>query len=60
MVNVMAVLSYPALFEFACPAAVNDHLYWGALLLVLATYGPGRFTLDRWLARRWLDAEKGA
>ena len=51
-VNLMAVLSYPALFQFDCPAAINDHFYWGALLLVLFAFGPGRFSLDRWLANR--------
>jgi putative oxidoreductase len=51
-VNVMAVLSYPQLFAFECPAAINDHLYWGMLLLVLAAFGPGKFSLDAWLKRR--------
>ncbi len=51
-VNVMAVLSYPQLFTFECPAAINDHLYWGILLLVLAAFGPGKFSLDAWLKRR--------
>lgn len=51
-VNAMAVLSYPQLFEFDCPAAVNDHLYWGALLLAVVAMGPGRLSLDTWLARR--------
>lgn len=51
-VNLMAVLSYPQLFAFECPAAINDHLYWGILLLVLAAFGPGKFSLDAWLKRR--------
>lgn len=52
VVNAMAVLSYPALFEFECPAAVQDHFYWGALLLVVVALGPGRASLDDWLNRR--------
>ena len=52
VVNAMAVLSYPALFEFSCPAAVNDHFYWGALLLALVAFGPGRASVDHWLSRR--------
>ena len=51
-VNAMAVLSYPQLFTFDCPAAINDHFYWGALLLVVVAMGPGRLALDAWLARR--------
>lgn len=49
LVNLMAVVSYPQLFAFECPAAINDHFYWGVLLLVLVAFGPGRFSLDGWL-----------
>ena len=51
-VNLMAVISYPQLFMFDCPAAINDHFYWGMLMLVLLAFGPGRFSLDAWLAKR--------
>lgn len=49
-VNLMAVISYPQLFKFECPAGLYDHFYWGALLLVLVVFGPGRLALDNWLA----------
>ncbi len=52
-VNIMAVVSYPVLFTLPCPAAINDHFYWGALLLVIVFFGPGRITLDQWLAKKW-------
>ena len=50
-VNAMAVLSYPQLFAFECPAAINDHFYWGAGLLMVVAFGPGRIALDSALAR---------
>ena len=52
IVNIVAVMSYPQLFEFECPAAVNDHFYWGALLLVIVAFGSGKFSLDAWLRHK--------
>lgn len=49
-VNLMAVISYPQLFKFECPAGLQDHFYWGAMLLVLVAFGPGRLALDSWFA----------
>jgi putative oxidoreductase len=51
-VNGMAVISYPQLFKFECPAAINDHFYWGAMLLAVLAFGPGRFSLDYLLQRK--------
>lgn len=51
-VNIIAVISYPKLFALECAAAINDHFYWGALLLVLMAFGPGRFSLDYALTQR--------
>ncbi|MCU6435743.1 DoxX family protein [Undibacterium sp. Jales W-56] len=48
-VNAMAVISYPQLWKFECPAAINDHLYWGLLLLVLLVFGAGKISLDNWI-----------
>jgi len=45
-VNAMAVISYPQLWEFECPAAINDHFYWSILLITVAIFGAGRFSLD--------------
>lgn len=50
-VNAMAVISYPALFTFDCPAAINDHKYWGIILLVLVFFGPGKLILDNLLKK---------
>lgn len=52
VVNLIAVISYPQLFTFDCPAAINDHRYWGILLLALLAYGPGRVSLDALLKKR--------
>jgi putative oxidoreductase len=46
--NIVAVISYPDLSD----AGLKDHYLWGALMLVIAIYGPGRFSVDHWLARR--------
>ena len=48
VVNVVAVMS---LAEIA-PAALQQHVFWGALLAGIAIYGPGRFSVDQWLVRR--------
>lgn len=49
VVNLAAVLS---LSEIA-PAALQQHITWGVLLAALALYGPGAWSLDRWIQRRW-------
>ena len=46
--NVVAATSYPDISA----AGLKDHVLWGALLLVLVIYGPGRLSLDHLLARR--------
>lgn len=48
VVNGVAVLSLPDMPE----AAFQLHLFWGSLLAGLAVYGPGRWSVDRWLARQ--------
>lgn len=45
VVNAVAVLS---LAEIA-PAALQQHVSWGALLAGIAVYGPGAWSLERWL-----------
>lgn len=49
MVNIMAVVSYPILWSLDCPAALNDHFYWGILLIGLVIFGAGRFSVDQLL-----------
>ena len=50
VVNAVAVVS---LMEIA-PAALQQHLLWGCLLIVLLLWGPGRWSLDRFVWTRWL------
>jgi putative oxidoreductase len=52
VVNAMAVLSYPQLWQFDCPAAIQSHFFWGTLILVLAAFGPGALSVDAGLKRR--------
>lgn len=35
------------------------HLPWAAMLLPILAYGPGRVSVDDWLARRLGDADRG-
>jgi putative oxidoreductase len=35
---------------FVYPNAWSDHLLWGAALALVLTRGPGRFSLDHWIA----------
>ena len=52
VVNAMAVLSYPQLWGFDCPAGIHAHFYWGSLLLALTVFGPGKLSLDELILRR--------
>jgi putative oxidoreductase len=45
VVNVVAVLS---LAEIAAPA-LQQHVFWGSLLVGLVLWGPGRWSLDRFV-----------
>ena len=52
VVNVMAVISYPQLWGFDCPAAIQMHFVWGAILVALVLFGPGKLSLDELILRR--------
>ena len=49
VVNVVAVLSLPEI----APAALQQHQFWGSLLLGLLLWGPGRLSLDRLIGQRF-------
>lgn len=46
--NIVAVVSYPDLSD----AGLQQHILWGALMLVIAFYGPGKWSIDRWIGLR--------
>ncbi len=54
VVNAVAVIS---LAEIA-PAALQQHVFWGSLLVALLLWGPGRWSLDRWIAPRLLSSSE--
>ena len=52
-VNAMAVISYAhVLLAEGYEAALGNHILWGALLLGLTVFGPGKISLDTLLERR--------
>ncbi|WP_374666514.1 DoxX family protein [Ramlibacter sp.] len=54
VVNAVAVASLPEI----APAALQQHLLWGALLAAVAVYGPGAWSLDRLLWPRLAGRSK--
>ncbi|HEY6087616.1 MAG TPA: DoxX family protein [Burkholderiaceae bacterium] len=50
VVNAVAVISLPEI----APAALQQHILWGCLLIGLVLWGPGRWALDRF-AQAWLQ-----
>src|SRR5262245_42139371 len=49
VVNAVAAISLPDIAE----AALQQHVFWGSLLVGLVLWGPGRWSIDHWLVRRW-------
>lgn len=45
ILNLVAVLS----LEEIAPAALMQHIFWGALLASLMIFGTGRLSIDRWI-----------
>lgn len=52
VVNAVAVLS----LQEVAPAALQQHVFWGALLAGLAIYGPGKWSLERLVWPRLLTS----
>ncbi len=47
--NLVAATSYPDISE----AGIKDHVLWGALLAVTFFHGPGKISVDYFIARRF-------
>lgn len=52
VVNAVAVVALPDITD----AALQQHVFWGSLLLGLMLWGPGRWSLDHLCVRRWWPA----
>jgi len=50
ILNAVALISYPDI----SPGGINDHYFWGAMLLTLVVYGAGKISADHFLAQRYL------
>lgn len=52
-VNALAVVSYAhVLFGEGFEAALGQHYLWGALLITVVMCGPGKYSMDGWIAKR--------
>ena len=58
LVNIVAVISYPDLWQEGYEAAIGWHYLWGFMLLMLTAYGPGALSADHWLERKRSDGQK--
>lgn len=56
VLNIVAVLSLPEIAD----AALQQHVFWGSLLAGLVLWGPGRWSVDRFVAPSFLGAPRAA
>ncbi len=54
VLNLVAVIAYSSfLFGDEGAAGLQQHIYWGLILLVIVFHGPGKLSLDHLLAKRY-------
>ena len=53
ILNVTAVVSYYA--TLAKVGQVTPHIFWGSMMLTVIIFGPGFFSVDHWLRRKFAD-----
>lgn len=51
VLNAVAVYSY---YSELSEAGIKDHIYWGMMLGVILLHGPGTWSVDFWIRRRFL------
>jgi putative oxidoreductase len=51
VLNIVAAISYPDI----SPGGLNDHYFWGSMLLVLVMFGPGKLSIDAWIRQRFFS-----
>lgn len=56
--NIVAVVSYPYLLTEEGAVGLNDHFYWGILLMVILLHGTGKISLD-WVAKWFCKRKHG-
>ena len=56
--NIVAVISYPYLLTEEGVVGLNDHIYWGILLMVIVLYGTGKISVDAAI-KWWWQRKKG-
>ena len=54
VLNIVAALSLTEIAD----AALQQHVFWGSLLLGLILWGPGKWSVDHFLAPRFLGAAR--
>lgn len=53
--NIVAAVSYPFLWTPDGAVGLAQHVTWGILLAVMVAHGPGMFSLDHLLAKKYQD-----
>lgn len=52
VLNIVAVVSYPYLHTIEGAGGYWQHFFWGAMLWTLFIFGPGKLSLDQWIANK--------
>lgn len=56
--NIICVISFDFLWTPAGRSGLDDHINWGMLLLLLMIHGPGKFSLDYLIKKKYHITEE--